>query len=394
MAITDILTFASGSKRVIGPTGSLVTIAANQPAWDWSTGRRRLRVEAAQAIKYGPFSEAIAANWTLGGVTAGGTALGADGTAGLSELIEDTSTGVHRAYVSSSYFPAAAAAGECYAVQVDVKAGIGTRNVVIYATGPAFTPSLTLIVNPATGAVVWQPSGWTRVSVTARPGGIWHIEATTATLASGAMQVGLYLASDTTTSYTGDGASSVLVGYLNVEKVASATSRPSFYMSIPSTAAVTRIADDVRLSAASLAIRNGPASTLCLRGQLDAAPVGIQFLIGDVNNRRLLYTNSADTQVGTYYGDVIASATAGTGKLSTGFGVAVGQILGGASKLSFNGGTVAKLTTDPAEALATARIFASDTGGAACNGWLDEISVWPFVGSDGAIQAQAHVYGA
>ncbi len=392
--ITDILTFSTGSKRVIGPTGSLVTVAANQPAFDWSAGRRRLRIEPVSATKYGPYSEAIGANWTLGGVAAGATALGADGYAGLSELIEDTSTGVHRAYVSASYFPAAAAAGEYYAVQVDVKAGVGSRNAVIYTTGTAALPSQTLIVNPSTGAIVSQSAGLSRVSITARPGGIWHVEATFATTAAGTTQVGIYLASGTATSYAGDGTSSIHAGYFNVEKVASANHPPSSYVTIPSTAAVTRLADDVRLSAAVLAIRNGPASTLCLRGQLDAAPVGIKFLVGDANARRLLYTNSADTQVGTYYGDAIASATAGTGKLSTGFGIAVAQILGGASKLCINGGAVAKLATDPAEALATARIFADGAGGGACNGWVDDLVIWPLVGSDGALQAQAHVYGA
>ncbi len=393
-ALTDLLTISTGSKRVIGPSGSLDTVAANQPAFDWSTGRRRLRLEAKSATKYGPYSEAIGAHWTLGGVTAGGTALGADGTAGLSELIEDTSTGVHRAFVSTSYFPAATAAGDAFAVQVDVKAGVGSRNVVIYATGTAISPSQTLVVNPATGAVVSQSSGLSRVSVTARPGGIWHVEATYVATMAGATQTGLYLASGTATSYAGDGASSVYVGYFNVEKVASATSPPSSYMSIPTTAAVTRIADDLRLSPAVLAIANGAASTLCLRGQLDAAPVGIQFLVGDVNARRLLYTNGADPQIGTYYGDAIGSATAATGTLSSGFGVVVSRFLGGASKLCLNGGAVANLTTDPAETLATARLFADGLGAGACNGWVDDLVIWPLVGSDAALQAQAHVYGA
>ncbi len=394
VAIADLLGISTGSKRVIGPTGSLVTVAANQPAFDWSAGRRRLLVEAKSATKYGPVSEAIAANWTLGGAVAGGTALGADGTAGLSELIEDTSTGVHRAYVSSSYYPTAAAAGDAFAVQVDVKAGAGIRNVAVYVTGAAFSTTQTLVVNPATGAVVSQSSGMSRVSVTARPGGIWHVEATTTATAAGATQFIVYLMSSNASSYAGDGASSVHVGYFNVEKVASATSPPSSYVSIPTTAAVTRIADDLRLTATALAVENGAASTLCLRGQLDAAPVGIQFLVGDVNARRLLYTNNSDTQIGTYYGDAIGSATAATGGLSGGFGVVAARVLGGASKLCLNGGAVAVLTTDPAETFATARLFASDTGGAACNGWVDDLVLWPLVGSDGAIQAQAHVYGA
>jgi hypothetical protein len=394
MAITDLLTFSTGSKRVVDQSGALVAIAANQPAFDWSTGRRRLRNEPVSVTKYGPYSEAIGAHWTLGGLTAGGTALGADGTAGLSELIEDTSTGVHRAYVSTSYFPTATAAGDAYAVQVDVKAGIGSRNVVVYATGTAISPSQTLIVNPATGAVVSQSSGMSRVSVTARPGGIWHIQATYVATGAGTTQAGLYLASGTSTNYAGDGASSVYVGYFNVEPVASAASPPSSYVPIPTNAAVTRIADDIRVSPAVLAIENGATTTLCLRGQLDAPPVGIKFLVGDVNARRLLYTNGSDTQIGTYYGDAIGSATAATGGLSSGFGVTVARVLGGASRLCLNGGAVANLTTDPAETLAAARLFADGAGGGACNGFIDDLMIWPLVGSDAALQAQAHVYGA
>ena len=391
--ITEILTFSTGSKRVIGPTGSLITVAANQPAFDWSTGRRRLLVEAAAATKYGPYSEAIGANWTLGGVTAGATALGADGTAGLSELIEDTSTGVHRAYVSSSYYPTAAA-GDAFAVQVDVKAGVGSRNIVIYATGSAFSTSQTLFVNPATGAVVSQSSGMSRVSVTARPGGIWHIEATVSADVAGSTQLILYLASGVATSYTGDGVSSLYAGYVNLEKVAAVGRPPSSYVPIPTTAAVTRIADDVRLSAAVLAILNGPTATLCLRGKLRAAPVGIQSLVGDATGRRLLYTNNSDTQIASYYGDAIGSATAATGGLSGGFGVVAARVLGGASKLCLNGGAVAALTTDPAETFATARLFADGAGAGACNGFIDDLELWPLVGSDAALQAQAHVYGA
>ena len=399
MAITDILTFSTGSKSVIGPSGTLDTIAANAPAWDWSSGRRRLLIEAKAATKYGPYSEAVGGTgWTLVGTTRGATALGPDGTAGLSALVEDTSTGTHYAYGSGATI-SASASGEHWSTRWLIKAAVGGRNAVIALLGAAVSASI--VVNPTTGAIVATTGSPGLARVTARAGGYWLVEMTATTTASGPLYSAAYLASGTVTSYTGDGTSSVFVGYVNVEKVANAADPPSSYVTIPAAAAVIRTADDVRLSAAALAQLTGAAgATLVVRGDM---------LMGAATGRAILAmwgTTDAESAmiVRNVTGNQLVFGVKHLGvsqnthvipdtEASIGVCAAFGP---SGVRLSSKGSaatTVAWTSGAPTMAsILTARLGDRYGSNMSANMLIDEIVIWPFVGSTAAVQSQARVW--
>ena len=403
MAITDILTFSTGSKSVIGPSGTLDTIAANAPAWDWSSGRRRLLIEGTAVTKYGPYSEAAGGTgWTLGGATRGATATGPDGTAGLSAIVEDTSTGLHRTYgnAASGGLATVAGAGESWATQIVVKAGVGSRNVQILF-GSAFSALPSVIVNPATGAVVSTSGSPGRVAVAALSGGCWRIEITVTSTAAGYVQPIVNLCSGTTTTYTGDGVSSVFVGYINSEKVANADDPPSSYVTIPAVAAVTRIADDVRLSAAALAQLTGAAgATLVVRGDVR---------MGAATSRSILSMwGTTDAESVTVYRNVTGNQLVFSGKhlgvsqnthmisdTAASIGVCAAFDTSGVRLSSKGSATTTVAWTNGAPTMAsilTARLGDRYGSNMSANMLIDEIVIWPFVGSTAAVQSQARVW--
>lgn len=391
-ATTDLLVASSGSKRVVGPTGTLDTVAANTPAVDWSSGRRRLLVEAKPATKYGPSSEALnGANWSRTGCSAGAQVLGPDGTAGLAVLIEDTSTGTHGVSATGAG-EAAAAAGEFWALQAVVRRQSGSRNARVQLAGPAFATAASVTVDLATGAISASANAGRSAVVAMSVPGVgpcWRIELTGTTTASGIVQRAVQLVAGTNAAYAGDGTSSIAAGYVNLEKVATASAPPSSYVAVPSTAAVTRIADDLRLSAAAVAQANGGAGmTILLRGRITTAE----------NYARLLGDPGADTAVmlreGANDGIGIASSSGsawiyGGASLFADFGIcAAGS--SAAKKISKMGFTpVSNTASFPA--LSGLRIFGGYYGGNA-NGFVDEIAIWPLMGSNAGVQSQARAW--
>lgn len=401
--ITSLLTFSTSpaGKRVIGPTGSLDTIAANSPAWDWSSGRRRLLIEAKAATKYGPYSEAIGGTgWTLGGATRGATATGPDGTAGLSAIVEDTSTGLHRTYPDAGGLATVVAAGEHWATQIVVKAGAGSRNVQILF-GAAFSALPSVTVNPATGAVVSTSGSPGRVAVVPLSNGCWRIEITVTSTTTGYVQPLVYLCNGTATTYTGDGVSSIYVGYVNSEKVTNAADPPSSYVTIPTSAAVNRIADDVRLSAAALAQLTGAAgATLVVRGDVligAATPRSILSMWGTTDAESVtVYRNVTGNQL--VFGGKHLGVTQNTHVISdTAASIGVCAAFGPSGvRLSSKGSattTVAWTSGGPTMAsILTARMGDRYGSNMSANMLIDEIVIWPFVGSTAAVQSQARVW--
>lgn len=386
-AVTDLLTISSAAKRVVGPTGTLDTIAANSPAWDWSAGRRRLLVEAVAATKYGPYSEALSnAQWVKTGIAAGAAIAGPDGTTGLTTFTEDGSTGYHRVGTS---VPGAsvAAAGEAWAQQIIVKRTGGSRNLLVQMAGTGFAATHTVTVDLGTGAILAQ-TGLGQAVVTALSGGCWRIEMTATSGAAGTVSVYAYFVSGTaTTSYAGDGASALALGYTNLEKVTGTAERPSSYVTVSGTASVTRVADDVRPTAALLA-RLAGGYTLVLRGSATMAATN-QRIFAFATSSTAFHWHTTNTQMGSYDGATNLVATAGS-SATTSFGAALTAGTG-VWKIAVNGGAVAT-NAAPGSAVTSptaARLFAQTSGGAATNGFVDEIVVWPFTASTTGLQAQA-----
>lgn len=382
----DLFTVSSASKRVIGPTGTLDTVAANALAHDWAAGRRRLQIEPRAVTKYGPGSEGIGgAGWSLSGVTVTTGFTGPDGAAGMSEIVE---------------------------------AGANTRNARLAIGGGAFSAGQPeVIVDTMTGAIVSKTAGAT-ASVVAMAGGRWRIHLTVTTAAAGGVQglVGLasgiagryaYATSGSPTAAAagefwaaqlvvepGNGSTSIRAGYFNVEKVATIGESPSSYVRIPSTAAVTRIADDVRLSASALAQITGVGGcTIALRYSSSMAQ---GWVFGGAANGGLLTHEGVASVVWQSRSDAgpPVNVAMGSGSAATGAGVVITRDATTAA-MSANGSGVARSSASSLWSLTdetAVRIGAAIGGGNPINLTIDEIVIWPRVGSDAALQSQARVY--
>lgn len=398
--LADLFAVSSASKRVVGPTGTLDTIAANAPALDGSTGRRRLLVEARAATKYGPCSEAIGGTgYGLGNVSQGAASLGPDGTTGMREIVENTASGVAHNWWSWT-IANANAAGEHWAHQIVVRRGVGARNVKIRSIGSAYTGAYPEVcVNLATGAIVSSANAGRAAVVAMTVPGVgpcWRIEMTATTTQAGTIVHSAYFLSGTASNtdyYVGDGVSSIHFGHVNVEKVAAANEPPSSYVTIPSTAAVTRIADDVRPSAAVLAqIADAGGATIAIRGS--TTYVGNGRIVGYQGGALspLIMSNANANSVVAYDGATAISATAGSGGWGA-FG-AVEAHGPGTVRLALGGGTVVTTSAFVAAYFTptTARFFACGDGTNAVDGFLDEVVVWPLAGSDAALRSQARAW--
>lgn len=397
VAATDVFTISSGSKRVVGPTGGLDTIPPGSLAWDWSSGRRRLLIETRAATKYGPSSEELGGvGWARVGTTLGTPMLGPDGTGGLAVLVEDTSGATHRIGVSSGY-PVAADAGEFWAMRVCIKAGIGSRNLMIRMAGTAMATTY-VVVNPSTGAIVSTVGSPGLCRVTAAGGGVWLVEMTMTTYAAGSLLANLYLAAGTSNAYAGDGASSVGIGYFNVEKVSGAADPPSSYVKVTGTTAVDRIADDVRLSSAVLALLGSTGLSLAAKGtRLESGTGGLVAAgqtSGQSNLRRLTWTTGGALRVES----IDATATAALAEIPVGT-----ASFGTCARWAADGVAVSAMGTDLARSatgsglvpatIVTARLgVASPDGAKPSNLLLDELAIWPFSGSDAGLRSRADVW--
>jgi hypothetical protein len=291
-ADTAILTVSSGTKRVVGPTGTLDTVAANTLAYDWSTGRRRLLVEAKAATN------------------------------------------------------------------------------IFLNSGTGATQSLTLTAGS------WTLSFW-------GTGSIALSGSATGTLAGtgAANRVSL-----TVTATAGSCTVTVTGSCTNVQMESGAAA--SSYVPTTSSAA-TRIADDVRLSAAALAAANAAGgATIVLRGRFTIADSYARILGDPGADAAVMIRESLNDGIG------IASAAGsawlyGGASLFADFG-ACAAFSAGAKKISK--GSVAPVSSSTAfPTLSGLRLFGGYLGGNV-NGFIDEIMIWPLVGSNAAVLAQARAY--
>lgn len=399
--ISDLLVVSSGSKRVIGPTGTLDTVAANAPAWDWSSGRRRLLVEAKPATKYGGYSEAVAANWGKYAVTASGaTSLGPDGTAGLSEIVETATTAWH--YTNSPSVGTADAAGEYWASQVVLKKGVGGRYAAVsWAATTTFGGYVGCVVDLTTGSIVSTFGSPGRTAIRATANGGFRVEITSVTTAAGSVGLSVQMLAGSTfgganSNYAGDGVSSIFAGYVNIEKVASSTEPPSSYVTLPASAAVTRIADDVRFTAAALAIVKSSDVTIAIRASRlnTGASYGILFAADNSGNTviRSVGAFSSGQAMAQTNGPLGAYTPVVGPAAETEFGVCARFNASGVA-LSQKGSALASMASsgiDPST-LSVARL-GNRSGSLPMNLLLDEVLIWTFVGSDAGIRAQARVW--
>lgn len=357
MAITDILTFSSAAKRVIGPLGTLDTVAANTPAYDYSSGRRRLLIEAAQAT-----------NILSRGRSPGATGWTVRGTATVATGIADPTGGTDATRVMVGL------PGNDTYLAVYTGAAAERREPSVWLRRVS-TNGVLRLANPV-AAGLWQVdltlvgTGWTRITRS-------HPAVTVLTeyvSSAGSGSGHHYYAS------SGELTVDLWGAQLEVGIVSTST--------IPTDdLAVTRIADDVRLSAAALAqVTWAGGCTIALRG----SAYGADWLLGGAVNSAIAFSG------GVYRSDGGETVTVpGLSSAMGSFGLALACAPSSRSG-SCNGGAVAASGANALWGLldeTAIRLGADTTGGSATKQlFIDELVIWPFVGSDVGIQSQARVY--
>lgn len=368
-SIGALLLFSSAAKYTVGPDGNYVLNAANGPAWDWSTGRRRLLVEAIGAtnlIKQSlDFTQAI---WlkTLGGTGSSPAVtlnygVAPDGSNTSTRVVFDSGAGTSASDMSLLQQNFTQVNGSSYAHGIFMKAAAGTQ-IVVRGAGLGSYTKIT-----ATGA-------WQRVPV---------VEVAAGT--TGTFEIGIRQAVSGTINAT----ATVEFWHCGVELGTTLSSV------IPSNASPTaRAADIVTAASGLLALLNsaGASFSLAMRGKLTAPQRSSILGPGNRNASVLLYSgaylNLADNPG---HGLLCAS---GSGDLFTGdFGVAASSIVGGLiRKGAANGGAIVSDNYTLFDGSETSMVIGGGYVNFPASMLLDELIVWPVFASNAGLQAQARVY--
>lgn len=360
MAVSDILTFSTGTKMVVDSTGILTTAAANTPAYDYSSGRRRLLIEAAAATNDLLHSGDLSASAWLksAGLTLAATVAAPDGTLSA-RCFEGSAANVYQ-------FAATPVGPQVHSIWVR-RHVVPSVTVYLWEAGIGFvsnvgldftTGALTTQSGPGGATAVAHADGWWRVSVP------W-------TSTAGSVALGVY--SD--------------AGFCAWGAQSEVGNAASSY--VPTTsAAATRIADDVRLSAAVRALIADAGYTLVLRGGFVGSPgkvIGSTTSYAGVVGYSGNYVGVFDSALNADYAGAASSGPTNP------FGIAV-SATGSSRSVNVNGGATVSSAHSLFTAADTALRIAGGYGGNAANLLLDELVIWPFVGSDAGIQAQARIY--
>jgi hypothetical protein len=298
------------------------TAAVYQPRFDCSPSTLQplgMLIEESRAnlLTYsGQFDNAA---WSIGGILAWGSgstanfATSPDGTTNADKTVEDTSTGLHRLFRAFS-----ATSGSSYAFSVYLKAAGRTTAVLQYGGAGMNSGLATFDLSAGT------TSGATGVTASiTNAGNGWYRCTIVGT--SAATNTGLvYVYLNSAASYTGNGASGVLLWQAQLEAGAFSTSP------IPTTSAsVTRAADAVKwTSAAFSSYWNASAGTIAIEattrpvnglGVGSVPPTIFAATDGTANNYLLADANTtANSRYQAAVGGVVqVSQTSGAWPIST-----------------------------------------------------------------------------
>jgi hypothetical protein len=223
-AFGDFTVARTSVKRVLDASGVLASVAADTPAFEFNTDGtyRGLLVEPAGtnlALRSEDFANA---SWSKDRTSISSNVLASpDGATTADELIEDVQTGPHHTNiaftvadsttVTASFFVKANTRLGC-AIAIRQRDGTTTKEAFFNLS----TGALTTVDAGYTAAIQAYPNGWYRCSITGDSG--------VGGLSARAYCFILSTATSTSTSYTGDGTSSLYVWGAQLEAGSVATS--------------------------------------------------------------------------------------------------------------------------------------------------------------------------
>lgn len=365
-------TATSTERAYVDAAGLYRTSAtADQPRFDWASGRRRLALNGGSTNLMLRSSEFATSPWAASGAVAitadAGTA--PDGTA-TADLVADTTTAdvngvTQNCAITSSANP--------YTASCFLKAGTSSVASLRLTIGASVVVA-EVVANLATGEAQWR-SGVSGAAFTITPfGNGWHrLAVTCLDNASGNSSINLIIRPAFATTYSNAigiaATGGVLAWGAQIEQSSFATP----YMPTTS-AAVTRAAESCRLSVAVEALLQRNAASVVVRGGLTQS-TSTGRVIGTVTSSGLACGSTTAGQLTT--SDAAnsrgLSATLGSGT-KTAFGAAYG-FDGSGQSLVGNGGTVVGDAYAP-DARSTVYLGRSAAGGYA-DGDYDFVGIAP-----------------
>lgn len=372
----------AGSASCIGADGTLSTVAADAPRFDYTNGRCQLLLE-------GSSTNAIRNNAMLGavaGIVGSGGALPTNWTAGgtgLTRTVVGTGTQKGVDYVDVRFSGTIAdgnGAMLSFEGTQEIAALTGERwsmsawiSLVGGSLANATNVRLTFREGTAAGGFVVQTIG---ADIKALIGSTWKRFGFSTALAGGAttafVQPRISVASATSTALD----FTLRVGLPQCEKQAQTTS------AIRTTGtAAARAADDCRLNATAAALLGRSAVGISIKGS--GVWGGSGSLIGGAASTRLLAFNSGQTALGIGHASPLVIAGSLTAPLAD-FGLAGGWDGTGRAG-AYGGGTAVQDASAIDADFASARLGRNDGTSAFAPGWYDEIAIYPFRPSNTAL---------
>ncbi len=383
VALSSLLSFSSAAKYTVGPDGNYVLNAANGPAWDWSTGRRRLLIEAVGATNYWLNSENGAAWGLINGASASTAANALFGTLSLTTLTSGAAAGP----AASANAGIAVVNGDVISVTTAFIAG-DLSDPVVQLYGLTSGDGLNA---DSVASILSGPGALTQIV-----GGMFHLTGLSTTVPTIVRVTRTYRTSETAVTYiymtrnlpSGD----LTPGAGHTLKMGRPQFEPGYGSSyIVSGASPTpRAADVVTAASGLLALLTAANAALAARGAILTSPDALDFLssssangtvaVIDGNGIGALVDGAASHVLSTAAPASFAGKTFGLGASWT----------GSKRKLASGGGAVVSDNYTLFSGDAGIRFFNGPDGPA--NGFLDELVVWPIFASDAGLQAQARVY--
>lgn len=382
--LSSLLSFSSGQKYTVGPDGNYMLNAANGPAWDWSSGRRRLLIEAIGATNYWLNSENGAAWGLINGASASTAANALFGTLSLTTL----TSGAAATPSASANTGIAVVNGDVISVTTAFIAG-DLSDPVIQLYGLTSGDGLNA---DSVASILSGPGALTQIV-----GGMFHLTGLSTTVPTIVRVTRTYRTSETAATYiymtrnlpSGDltpGAGHTLkMGRPQFEK-----GYGSSYI-VAGASPTPRAADVVTAASGLLALLTGANATLAARGAILATSVGALDVIGSTSTSGAISVIDDTGRVALVDPAAAHVLTGGypASFANKNFGVAATWIPSGERKVSAGTDVVSD----------NYQLFNGDTGfqlsgtvDGPSNMLLDEIVVWPILASDAGLQAQARVY--
>lgn len=372
VSLSSLLSFSSAAKYTVGPDGNYILNSVNSPAWDWSTGRRRLLIEANGSTNLTSSPEDTHANWTAlrttGSLITNG--FGAVNSVTLTSLVN---------YSDSTSFGALSVGGGGGVCSLTIALKQGSAPVTtmgIYdndaaSFGSPSTVTAKVLYGPGAVSVgsdgVVTPSGLSTSQFT--------LMRVTRTFAGTATAYGLMYTNWTAVGQTLSYAAPQFESGYGSSYIPNNTPRPP---------------DIVTASSELLALLTAANASLAARGVILISSGALDVLGSSSASGALAVIDGSGVGalIDTVGMHVLATA-APASFVGKAFGL--GASWAGAKRKLASGGTA--VVSD------NYTMFSGDTGirffngpDGPGNGYLDELVVWPILASDAGLQAQARVY--